>query len=107
MSSHEQSYRAGEAKGHAQEKSDGHGEGQGPGGEGQGLGGRRRNEGQAESGRETAAAGKEKTGGLLQKTGEQVKGMAQGAADAVKHTFGMAEEEDKEDVFKKRDTTNY
>jgi len=33
----------------------------------------------------------------LSQTGEHVKQMAMGAADAVKHTFGMAtEEEDKE-----------
>ncbi|KAL3840947.1 hypothetical protein ACJIZ3_025538 [Penstemon smallii] len=47
----------------------------------------------AESGKETAEAGKEKTGGIMQKTGEQVMGMAQGAADAVKHTLGMAGED--------------
>ncbi|KAJ9559516.1 hypothetical protein OSB04_004676 [Centaurea solstitialis] len=45
----------------------------------------------AQSTKETAVAGKEKTGGVMQRTSEQVKSMAQGAADAVKHTLGMGE----------------
>ncbi|KAL1330282.1 hypothetical protein HN51_047467 [Arachis hypogaea] len=32
---------------------------------------------------------KEEATGLLQQTGEQVKNMAQGAVDTVKHTLGM------------------
>ncbi|XLQ98667.1 hypothetical protein HN51_053362 [Arachis hypogaea] len=44
--------------------------------------------------RESAQAGKDNAGGFLQQTGEKVKGMAQGAADAVKQTFGMAPHED-------------
>ncbi|KAK1577474.1 hypothetical protein Q3G72_022068 [Acer saccharum] len=39
--------------------------------------------------RDSTEAGKEKTGGILSQTGDQVKSMAQGAADAVKHTFGF------------------
>lgn len=62
----------------------------------------------AEKGKETAQAGKEKTGGILQKTGEQVKSMAQGAADAVKNTLGMAKPDESEDNKKdvpKKDST--
>ncbi|KAK7836323.1 late embryogenesis abundant protein 2 [Quercus suber] len=40
--------------------------------------------------REKAEAGKGETGGIIQKTGEQVKSMAQGALDALKHTAGIA-----------------
>ncbi|GKV35811.1 hypothetical protein SLEP1_g44023 [Rubroshorea leprosula] len=47
----------------------------------------------AEAAKEKAHEGKEKTGGVLQKTGEQMRNMAHGAADAVKHTFGMANED--------------
>ena len=57
-----------------------------------------------ESAKDTAEAGKEKTGGIIQRTGEQVKSMAQGAADAVKHTFGMAET-DEDDPTKTTSTT--
>lgn len=39
----------------------------------------------SQSARET----KEETAGFLQQTGEQVKNMAQGAADAVKNAVGM------------------
>ncbi|KAH7565091.1 hypothetical protein JRO89_XS09G0131000 [Xanthoceras sorbifolium] len=39
--------------------------------------------------REKAEIGKENTGGILNKTGEQVMNIAQGATDAVKHTFGF------------------
>jgi hypothetical protein len=34
---------------------------------------------------------------VLQKTGEQVKQMAQGAADAVKHTLGMGKDNNNTD----------
>ncbi|KAJ4897964.1 hypothetical protein Rs2_24758 [Raphanus sativus] len=51
-------------------------------------------QGAAQYTKETAEAGKDKTGGFLSQTGEHVKQMAMGAADAVKHTFGMATEED-------------
>ncbi|KAL2502018.1 Uncharacterized protein Fot_35866 [Forsythia ovata] len=44
-----------------------------------------------ESGHETAKTRKEKIGGLLQKTGEQIKGLAQRTADAMKHTFAIAD----------------
>ncbi|XP_020098293.1 late embryogenesis abundant protein 29-like [Ananas comosus] len=38
---------------------------------------------------EACQQGKEEAGGLMQQTGEQVKQMAQGAADAVKNAVGM------------------
>ncbi|KAK7836324.1 late embryogenesis abundant protein 7 [Quercus suber] len=44
--------------------------------------------------REKAEAGKGETGGILQKTGDQVKSMAQGALDALKHTAGIATEDE-------------
>ncbi|KAK7344550.1 hypothetical protein VNO77_14287 [Canavalia gladiata] len=38
---------------------------------------------------QTAQENKEEAAGFLQQTGEQVKTMAQGAVDSVKHTLGM------------------
>ncbi|KAK7290425.1 hypothetical protein RIF29_04843 [Crotalaria pallida] len=38
---------------------------------------------------QTAQQNKEEAAGFLQQTGEQVKTMAQGAVDTVKHTLGM------------------
>ncbi|KAJ0075406.1 hypothetical protein Patl1_34456 [Pistacia atlantica] len=52
----------------------------------------------AQEAREKAEVGKEETGGIVQKTGEQVKSMAQGAAEAVKHTFGFDSTGDDDDV---------
>nr|XP_043626197.1 late embryogenesis abundant protein Dc3-like [Erigeron canadensis] len=84
MASQKQSYRAGEAKGQAEEKT------------------RQTKDDTAtakdkatqmgRSTKETTEAGKEKTGGgVIQRTSEQVKNMAQGAAEKVKlDTFGMA-----------------
>ncbi|OMP00150.1 hypothetical protein COLO4_12891 [Corchorus olitorius] len=46
---------------------------------------------------EKAEEARDKSAGILQQTGERMRNMATGAADAVKHTFGMAEAED-EDV---------
>ena len=38
---------------------------------------------------QTAEQNKEEAAGFLSQTGEQVKNMAQGAVDSVKHTLGM------------------
>ncbi|KAG4983183.1 hypothetical protein AAZX31_10G124500 [Glycine max] len=38
---------------------------------------------------QTAQQNKDESAGFLQQTGEQVKNMAQGAVDSVKHTLGM------------------
>ncbi|XP_004497781.1 uncharacterized protein [Cicer arietinum] len=38
---------------------------------------------------QTAERNKEEAAGFLQQTGEQVKNMAQGAVESVKHTLGM------------------
>ncbi|KAG4909770.1 hypothetical protein JHK87_055886 [Glycine soja] len=38
---------------------------------------------------QTVQQNKEESAGFLQQTGEQVKNMAQGAVDSVKHTLGM------------------
>ncbi|CAL0328406.1 unnamed protein product [Lupinus luteus] len=38
---------------------------------------------------DTAQQNKDEAAGFLQQTGEQVKTMAQGAVDTVKHTLGM------------------
>lgn len=56
--------------------------------------------------REKAEAGKEKTGGILQKTRDQVKSMAQGAAGAVKHTFGFDSTGDDHEYGNNKTTTN-
>lgn len=50
----------------------------------------------AQAAGEKSEAGKETTGGIIQKTGEQVKSMAQGALDTLKHTAGFATEDDNE-----------
>nr|CAD59388.1 group 3 late embryogenesis abundant protein [Brassica napus] len=55
--------------------------------------------GAAQYTKETAEADRDKTGGFLSQTGEHVKQIAMGAADAVKHTFGMATEEDDRENF--------
>jgi len=47
----------------------------------------------AQAARGKSEAGKVETGGIIQKTGDQVKSMAQGALDAVKHTAGIATED--------------
>ncbi|KAK6284645.1 hypothetical protein POUND7_003597 [Theobroma cacao] len=58
--------------------------------------------------KESAESAKEKTGGILQQTGETVMNKAQGAAVAVKHTFGMADADEDEDNYpSRRDTSNY
>uniref|UniRef100_A0A0A0K6E1 Uncharacterized protein n=2 Tax=Cucumis sativus TaxID=3659 RepID=A0A0A0K6E1_CUCSA len=121
MASHNQSYRAGETKGRAEEKTN-----QAMGAMGEkareakektyetGRAAREKAHGAADStkewasdaaqtGREKAQAGKETTGGILEQTGEKVKSMAQGAAEAVKSTFGMAQHD--EDVDKSSNAT--
>jgi len=56
--------------------------------------------------KETAQSGKDNSAGFLQQTGEKVKGMAQGATEAVKNTLGMTnDEEDKEHVTTTTRTT--
>ncbi|OMO54279.1 hypothetical protein CCACVL1_27926 [Corchorus capsularis] len=47
---------------------------------------------------EKAGEAREKSAGILQQTGEKMRNMATGAADAVKHTFGMADQAEDEDV---------
>ncbi|KAI3775031.1 hypothetical protein L1987_49599 [Smallanthus sonchifolius] len=93
--SYNQSYRAGEAKGQAEEKT------------GQMMDKARKTKDQTgsylsdkagaakekaaqmgQSTKETAEARKEETGGVMKRTTEQVKSMAQGAADKVKQEFG-------------------
>ncbi|KAI3525111.1 hypothetical protein L1887_03783 [Cichorium endivia] len=95
MASQNQRYRAGEAKGQAEEKTQQTGSYVS-----EKAGGAKEKASQmGQSMKETAEAGKEKSGGLMQRTGEQVKNMAQGAADKVKQSFGMAgsgEEEEEE-----------
>ncbi|GAA0175954.1 hypothetical protein LIER_29036 [Lithospermum erythrorhizon] len=44
------------------------------------------------------ASREEKSGGVLQQTGEHIKNMAQGAADAVKDSFGFAEQTEDDDL---------
>uniref|UniRef100_A0A9I9DT19 Uncharacterized protein n=1 Tax=Cucumis melo TaxID=3656 RepID=A0A9I9DT19_CUCME len=125
MASHNQSYRAGETKGRAEEKTN----------QAMGTMGEKAREAKektyetgravkdkahgaadstkewasdtAQAGREKAQTGKETTGGILEQTGEKVKSMAQGAAEAVKSTFGMASQND-DDVDKgTTDNTTY
>lgn len=44
----------------------------------------------------TAESGKDTTGGFLQQTGETIKGVALGATEVVKNTFGIGQtDEDK------------
>ncbi|XP_050133767.1 late embryogenesis abundant protein 7 isoform X2 [Malus sylvestris] len=62
----------------------------------------------AQKTKETAQYGKEKASGIMQQTGEQMKHMAQGAADAVKGTFGLGKNDDKEEetgVYYNKDST--
>ena len=44
-----------------------------------------------QSTKESAQSGNDNTGGFLQQTGGKVKGMAQGATDAVKQTLGLGQ----------------
>ncbi|XP_024980703.1 late embryogenesis abundant protein 1-like [Cynara cardunculus var. scolymus] len=83
MASQDQRYRAGEVKGQAEDKTKDH----------------LTSNHLPEMGQSTTA-GKKKTGGggVMQRTGDQVKSMAQGAAEKVKQSFGMAEEEEEEAV---------
>ncbi|XP_022991581.1 late embryogenesis abundant protein 7-like [Cucurbita maxima] len=98
MASHNERYKGGESKGRAEEKTS----------QAMGRMGDKAH-GAAESKKEwaeepkdqtgsymsdKAQSGKETTGGILEQTGEKVKSMAQGAADAVKSTFGMAHDDD-------------
>ncbi|CAI9286426.1 unnamed protein product [Lactuca saligna] len=98
MASQNQRYRAGEAKGQAEEETKQTGSYMS-----EKAGEVKEKASQMDqSTKETAAVGKEKTGGLMKRTGEQVKSMAQGAADKMKQSFGMAgsgEEEDDELVL--------
>ncbi|KAD6794560.1 hypothetical protein R6Q59_021463 [Mikania micrantha] len=85
MASHNQSYRADEDKGQAEEKA-----------------GQMKDStaGHLSAAKEKAEAGKKKTSGVMQRTTEQVMSMAQGAADKVKQTFGlMAEEDDDDEIY--------
>ncbi|KAJ8616839.1 hypothetical protein MRB53_036211 [Persea americana] len=43
----------------------------------------------AQSAKESCQQGQENASNFMQQTGEQMKGMAQGATDAVKNTLGM------------------
>lgn len=47
---------------------------------------------------DTAEASKEKSEGFLQQTGEKTKNMAQTTAEAVKNKFGMAKDDEQEDL---------
>ncbi|CAN6555948.1 unnamed protein product [Malus baccata var. baccata] len=49
--------------------------------------------------KDTAGAAKEKSEGFLQQTGEKAKNMAQTTAEAVKNTFGMAKDDEEEDLY--------
>ncbi|XP_068649133.1 late embryogenesis abundant protein 7-like [Aristolochia californica] len=72
-------YQAGKTLGHAQEKTD--------------------------DMKDKASDKAQEAGNFLQQTGDQVKAMAQGAADAVKNTLGMGEQntEDYDDIFEDED----
>jgi hypothetical protein len=52
-----------------------------------------------QSTKETAQSGKDNSAGFLQQTSEKVKGLAQGATDAVKQTFGLAHDDEENDHF--------
>lgn len=57
---------------------------------------------------DTAEASKEKSEGFLQQTGEKTKNMAQTTAEAVKNKFGMAKDDEQEDLVyyrKERETS--
>ncbi|KAL8189288.1 hypothetical protein R6Q57_028854 [Mikania cordata] len=79
MASHNQSYGAGEDKGQAEEKDP--------------------TAGHLSAVKEKVEAGKKKTSGVMQRTTEQVKSVAQGAADKVKQTFGMAEVDEDDEIY--------
>lgn len=115
MASHDQSFRAGEAKGQAQEKTNqtmdsmkGKAEAAKNKTYATAEAAKDKTKETADAARDKAYEGKEKTGGILQKTGEQMKNMAHNAADAVKNTFGMANEDDEERTATcRRDSVTY
>ncbi|KAL2338127.1 hypothetical protein Fmac_012573 [Flemingia macrophylla] len=97
MASHDQSYRAGEAKGRTEEKAN-----QTMGNVGQkAQEAKEKTKGAAQGAKEKAQekSRKDNAGGFLQKTGEKVKEVAHSATEAVKHTFGMAPQTDEDKEY--------